>query len=137
MSFVSTLEKDGKKLVSVLSIAGRDADKGLAEVSKYLPEAATLAELIFPADAVAIKAGTSVAINITAVVQNTVIEVEAKSKLIPAGLTGLQKSADVLTIVSQAVLANLKSLGYTADTNTVQSIINAVVAILNIPTVAA
>jgi hypothetical protein len=138
MSFLSTVEKDGKKLVSVLELVGKDADKTLVAASKYLPEAAAVAELLFPAEAPAIAAGTSVAINVAGLIQTAVAEVEQKASALPSGLTGAQKSADVLAIVSQVVIADLAQLGIkNADTSYVQSLINAVVALLNIPSVAA
>lgn len=138
MSFVSTVEKDAKKLLSVLELVAKDADKGLVVVVKYLPEASVIAQLLFPAEAAAIQAGTSVTISVANVIQTSVAEVEAKAKLIPAGLTGAQKSADVLQIVSQVVISQLSTLGIkNSDTAYVQSLVNAVVALLNIPSVAA
>jgi len=116
---------------------GKDADKGLVYVVKYLPEASALAEILFPAEAAAIATGTSVALNVTNLIQNAVAEVEAKAKLIPADLTGEQKSADVLQLVSQTVIADLKTLNITAGTSYVQSLINAICAILNIPSTVA
>jgi hypothetical protein len=133
MSLFSVIKTDGAKLVSVMEAIGKDADKGLVVVAKYLPEAAALAEILFPAEAPAIAAGTSVAINVTQLIQTAVAEVEAKAALIPAGLTGAQKSADVLQIVSTTVIADLATLKITADTAYVQSLINAICAILNIP----
>jgi hypothetical protein len=137
MSIVSAVEADGKKLLSVLKLVAQDATKGLAVVVKYLPEAAALAEVLFPAEAPAIAAGTSVAINVANLIQQTVAEVEAKAALIPAGITGAQKSADVLQIVSTTVIAQLATLKITADTAYVQQLVNAVVAILNVQGAAA
>lgn len=137
MSLVSAVEADGKKLLSVLKLVAQDATKGLAVVVKYLPEAAALAEVLFPAEAPAIAAGTSVAINVANLIQQTVAEVEAKAALIPAGMTGAQKSADVLQIVSTTVIAQLATLKITADTAYVQQLVNAVVAILNVQGAAA
>lgn len=138
MSLFTVIKAEGVKLVSVFEAIAKDADKGLVYVVNYLPEASALAELLFPAEAPAIAAGTSVALNVTNLIQSAVAEVEAKAKLIPAGLTGLQKSADVLQIVSQTVITDLATLKITANTAYVQSLINAICAILNIPeTVAA
>ena len=136
-SLFSVLKTDGTKLVSVFEAIGKDADKGLVYVVKYLPQAAALAEILFPAEAPEIAAGTSIAISTTNLIQTTIAEVEAKAKLIPAGLTGEQKSADVLQIVSQTVIANLATLKITADTAYVQSLINAICAVLNIPSTVA
>lgn len=138
MSLASTIEKDAKKLFSVLELVAKDADKGLVVAIKYLPEASLIAQMLFPAEAPAIAAGTSITISVANVIQNSVAEVEAKAKLIPAGLTGAQKSADVLQIVSSVVISQLATLGLkNADTSYVQSLVNAVVALLNIPSIAA
>lgn len=137
MSLKSTAEADGKKILSVLELVAKDADKGLAVVVKFLPEASVIASVLFPSEAPAIVAGTSITITVANLIQSTVAEVEAKAALIPAGLTGAQKSADVLQIVSQSVIASLATLKITADTAYVQSLVNAVVALLNIPGFAA
>ena len=133
MSIFTVLKADGVKLVSVMEAIGKDAAKGLVYVAKYLPQAAAVAELLFPAEAPEIAAGTSVALNVTNLITQAVAEVEAKAKLIPAGLTGAQKSADELQIVSQTVIADLATLKITANTAYVQSLINAICAVLNIP----
>lgn len=137
MSLFSVLKSDGAKLVSVMEAVAKDADKGLVYVAKYLPEAAALAEILFPAEAPEIIAGTSIALSVTNLIQQAVAEVEAKAKLIPAGMTGAQKSADVLQIVSQVVIADLATLKITAGTAYVQSLVNAICAILNIPSTVA
>lgn len=137
MSLFSVIKTDGVKLVSVMEAIAKDADKGLVYVVKYLPEAAALAEILFPAEAPAIAAGSSIALNVTNLIQSAVAEVEAKAKLIPASMTGAQKSADVLQIVSQTVIADLATLKITANTAYVQSLVNAICAILNIPSTVA
>lgn len=138
VSIFSVLKSDASKLVSVMEAIGKDAEKGLVVAAKYLPEAAAVAELLFPAEAPEIAAGTSVALNVTNLIQTAVAEVEAKAKLIPAGLTGAQKSADVLQIVSQTVLADLTTLKVPNPTTSyIQSLINAICAILNIPSTTA
>jgi hypothetical protein len=137
MSIFTVLKTDGAKLVSVMEAIAKDAAKGLVFVAKYLPEAAAVAELLFPAEAPAIATGTSVALNVTNLIQQSVAEVEAKAKLIPAGLTGAQKSADVLQLVSQSVISDLATLKITANTAYVQSLVNAICAILNIPSTVA
>lgn len=138
MSIFTVLKADGVKLISVFEAVAKDADKGLVFAAKYLPEAAALAELLFPAEAPLIASGVSVALNVTNLLQNAIAEVEQKSAALPTTLTGAQKSADVLQIVSQTVIADLATLKITADTAYVQSLINAICAILNIPaTVAA
>ena len=137
MSLFTIVEGDASKLVSVMQAIVTDVDKGLVYAAKYLPEAAALAELLFPAQAAAIAAGTSVALNVTSLIQNAVAEVEQKSALIPSNLTGAQKSADVLQIVSTTVISELATLKITANTAYVQSLIDAICAILNIPSTVA
>jgi site-specific recombinase len=137
MSLFTVLEGDATKLVSVFEAVVKDVDKGLVVAAKYLPEAAGLAELLFPAQAVAIASGVSIALNVTNLLQNAIAEVEQKSALIPSNLTGAQKSADVLQIVSTTVIADLATLKITANTAYVQSLINAICAILNIPSTVA
>jgi hypothetical protein len=138
MSIFTVLKADGVKLVSVMEAIGKDADKGLVYVAKYLPQAAAVAELLFPAEAPEIAAGTSVALNVTNLITQAIAEVEAKSKLIPAGLTDTQKSADVLQIVSQTVIADLVTLKVPNPTTAyIQSLINAICAVLNIPSTVA
>jgi len=137
MSIFTVLKTDGAKFVSVFEAIARDANKGLVVAAKYLPEAAAVAELLFPAEAPAIATGVSVALNVTNLIQNAVAEVEAKADLIPSNLTGAQKSADVLQIVSQIVIADLATLKITANTAYVQSLVNAICAIMNIPSTVA
>jgi hypothetical protein len=137
MSVFTVLKTDGQKLISVMEAIGKDSAKGLVVVAKYLPSAAAVAEILFPAEAPAIATGVSVALNVTNLIQNAVAEVEAKSKLFPTGMTGLQKSADVLQLVSQVVIADLATLHITAGTSYVQSLVNAICAILNIPSTVA
>jgi len=137
MSLFTIVEGDASKLVSVMQAIVTDVDKGLVYAAKYLPDAAALAELLFPAQAAAIAAGTSVALNVTSLIQNAVAEVEQKSALIPSNLTGDQKSADVLQIISTTVISELATLKITANTAYVQSLIDAICAILNIPSTVA
>lgn len=137
MSIVATLEKDGKKFVSALKTAADDTVKVVAGAEKYLPEATALAEALFPQFAPEIAAGSKTFSSIADLVSKTVVEVEQKASALPAGLSAAQKSADVLSIVSTTVIASLESEKITAGTDYVQQIVNAVVALLNIPTVSA
>lgn len=137
MSILSVFEKDGKKVISVMELVAKDATKVLAVVEKYLPEATVLAGVLFPAEATVIAAGASTFTNVANLIQSAVVSVEQKSSALSATLTGAQKSAEVLTIVSQTVIADLKTLNITADTAYVQKLVNAVVALLNVPSVTA
>jgi hypothetical protein len=118
------------KFVSVLDKIGQDFVKGLNEIEKYLPAAATLASLIFPADAAAI---TGV-VNTTQLIQSAVASV--RQKLAAAGAataSGSELAADVLSIVTPAATQLLIEAGVKNVNGTyIQKIVNAVVAILNV-----
>ena len=118
------------KFVSVMEAIGRDALKALTEVEKYLPEAATLAELFFP-QATATIAGV---VNATGLIQKAVVL--AEQKMAAGGVatgSGVQKSADVLSTVEPTVLQLLTQAGISnADTAYIQKIVDAVVADLNV-----
>ena len=137
MSLVATLEADGKKFETVLGLVAKDTVKVIAGVQKYMPEATALAEALFPQFAPEIAAGSATFASISTLISNTVIEVEQKSSALSTSLTGPQKLADVLQIVESSVVAALASEKITAGTNYVATLVNAVVALLNIPGVAA
>lgn len=122
------------EFVTIMERIGKDFKIGLAEVQKYLPAAAALASLIFPAQTATI---TGV-VNATELIQNAVATVE--QKMAAAGAvtgTGTQKAADVLTIVTPTVTQLLTEAGVKVNATYLQSIVNAVVAILNVQTVPA
>ncbi len=106
-----------------------DALKGLEEVVKYLPSAAGLAALIFPAQTATIGG----VVNSVELIQNAVVTVE--QKMAAGGKltgTGAQKASDVLTLVGPTVTQLLTAEGLHVDTHFLQNIVNAVVAILNV-----
>jgi hypothetical protein len=128
---ITTVEK---KFISIMEAVGKDAEKGLSDVVKYLPEASALAALIFPQD-VATIAGV---VNSVDLVQNAVVLVE--QKMAAAGKatgTGTQKAADVLTVVTPVVTQLLTAEKISCDAPFVTKIVNAVVAILNVKAAAA
>src|SRR5665213_2935902 len=118
------------KFISVMEAIGRDALKALTEVEKYLPGAAMLAELIFPADT-AVIAGVVTA---TGLIQKAVVL--AEQKMAAGGVSqgsGLQKASDVMSTVEPTVLQLLSQAGISnADTAYIQKIVDAVVADLNV-----
>ena len=118
------------KFVSVMEAIGRDALKGLEEVAKYLPKAAALASIIFPQEAAALAS----VVNVTALIQNAVVMAEQKMAAGgKAAGTGLQKSADVLSVVEPTVMQLLTEAKVSnVDTAYIQKIIDAVVADLNV-----
>jgi hypothetical protein len=124
---IATVEK---KFVSVLDKVGQDFVKGLDEVEKYLPAAATLASMIFPGDSAAI-AGV---VNTTQLIQSAVASVQ--QKLAAAGAktaSGTALATDVLTIVTPTVTQLLTEAGVkNVNSAYIQKIVNAVVAILDV-----
>jgi hypothetical protein len=108
---------------------GRDALKALDYVEKYLPLASELAMEIFPAQTAAI---TGV-VNSVALVQKAVVV--AEQKMAAANLqngTGLQKSADVLSIVTPTVTQLLTAEGVKVDAAYIQTMIDTIVGILKL-----
>ena len=135
MTILATLEADGKKFVSALKTVAADTVKVIAGTEKYLPEATALAEALFPQFSSLIAAGSATFSSVATLISNTVVEVEQKSSALSTALTGPQKLADVLQIVSSSVISALASEKITADSGYVTTLINSVVALLNIPTV--
>ena len=122
------------KFVSVMELIGHDVKIAWSEVVKYLPVAAKLAELIFPAQTAVIGS----AINSVDLIQQAVVTVEQKFAAAgnPTG-TGAQKLAQVLSIVSPTVTELLTAEKIPVDSAYITDIVNAVVAILNVQTSAA
>lgn len=137
MPLITTLEKDGKKFISVLEAAATDTEKVIAGTEKYLPEATAIAEALFPQFAPEIAAGSTTFASIADLISKTVLSVQQKAAALPAGLTSEQKAAEVLSIVSASVISALKAEKITAGTSYVASLVSAVVALLDVPTVSA
>jgi hypothetical protein len=124
--------------LSLLSAIGKFFEKGLTFIVQYLPGAATLASLIFPPAA----APLAEAVSVATLLQNAVAM--AEQKYAAAGVqsgTGAQKLAEVLEVSSAAVttlLAQpavakaLNDAGIVVDSSYITSLVNAVVAILNV-----
>ncbi len=115
--------------IGFLEAAGKDFLKGLAYVVKIAVPVEALAKLLFPQFAPTITAGVDVA----TLIQNAVLLVE--QKFAAAGKqsgTGAQKLAEVLTLAEGAVTTILTQFGVHADTAYVTSLVNAVVAVLNV-----
>jgi hypothetical protein len=125
------------KFVSVMDAIGRDFEKGLIEAEKYLPEAASLAAVIYPPSA-AVDASV---ISGVGLVQKAVTVVEQKyaASGVATG-SGPQKLAEVMSLTDAAVTSLLAQYGIVADSAYITNLVNAVVAILNVqaaPTVSA
>jgi hypothetical protein len=115
--------------IGFLEAIGKDFMKGLAYAVKYAVPVETLAKLLFPGLAPAITAGVDAA----SLIQNAVLEVEQKfaASGVQSG-TGAQKLAEVLLLAENAVTSLLTAAGIKADTSYITSLVNAVVAVLNV-----
>lgn len=117
------------KFLTVMQAIGRDAKLVFTEVQKYLPEAATLAKLLFPAQA----AEVTGVVNAVGLIQQAVAVIEQKyAALGTATGTGAQKLAEALSIVTPTVTQLLSAEGLPVDQTFIQNVVNAVVAILNV-----
>jgi len=122
------------KFLTIMQAIGRDVKLVFTEVQKYLPEAATLAKLLFPAQTAAV---TGV-VNAVGLIQQAVAVIEQKyAALGAASGTGAQKLAEVVAVVSPTVTQLLAAEGLPVDQKYIQNITNAVVAILNVQCAAA
>ncbi len=115
--------------LGVLEAVGKDFAKGLKWAVQYAVPVEKLVALLFPAAAPT----ATVLANATTLIQNAVVMVEQKyaASGVQAG-TGPQKLAEVLTLAGDAVAALLASAGITASAAYVESLVAAVVAILNV-----
>lgn len=117
------------RFISIMETIGKDALKGLEEIVHYLVPAARLAEILFPAEA----AGIEGVINSIDLIQKAVVTVEQKMAAGgKASGTGIQKAADVLSLVGSAVTQLLTSAQISADPSYLKNLINAVVGVLNV-----
>jgi hypothetical protein len=114
--------------VGVLETVGKDFAKGLKWAVTYAVPVEKLVALLFPAAGPAI----SVLTDATTLIQNAVIEVEQKyaASGVQSG-TGTQKLAEFMTLAGTAVTQLLSAAGITATSGYVESLVAAVVAILN------
>ena len=119
--------------VSIMKWIGKEEKVVYADIIKYAPPVAKLAELLFPAEAAAIAAGESAALDVTNLIQNAVLMVEQKyaASGVATG-TGVQKAAEVLTLAGQAVTSLLSKLGITATSDYINGLISSVVGVLNV-----
>lgn len=117
------------RFLTVMQAIGKDAKIVFTEVTKYLPEAGTLAKLLFPAQSASV-AGV---VNAVGLIQQAVAVIEQKyAALGSAAGTGAQKLAEALAIVSPTVTQLLAAEGVPVDQGYIQKVVNAVVAILNV-----
>ena len=115
--------------MGVLQAIGKGFEKGLKWAVEYAVPVERLVALLFPAAA---PAALEVA-NATSLLQCAVLLVE--QKYAAAGVqsgTGAQKLAEVMLLTGQTVSGLLSQAGIAADSAYVQSVVSAVVAILNV-----
>jgi len=114
---------------SVLETIGKGFEKGLKWAVEYAVPVEKMVALLFP-EAAPLAAGVADA---TSLIQTAVLLVE--QKYAASGVqngTGAQKLSEVMLLTEQSVTSLLSSAGITADTSYLQSIVSAVVGILNV-----
>jgi hypothetical protein len=119
--------------MGVLETVGKGFSKGLAWAVTYAVPVEKLVALLFPSVAPAATAAASA----TTLIQNAVLLVE--QKYAAAGVangTGAQKLAEVMLLTEPAVTSLLQQAGVTVSAPYLQSLVSAVVAILNVQVVA-
>lgn len=122
-------EGENVTFTGVLEAVGKGFEKGLQWAVAYAIPAEKLAAVLFPAIA---PAATAVA-NATSLVQTAVLLVE--QKYAAAGVqngTGPQKLAEVVLLAGPVVTQLLTQAGIPTSTSYIQSLVSAVVAILNV-----
>ena len=114
---------------SVMETIGKGFAKGLKWAVEYAVPVEKLVGLLFPAAA---PVANEVA-DATSLIQTAVLLVEQKyaASGVQSG-TGAQKLAEVMLLTEQAVTSLLAQGGITANSSYITSVINAVVAILNV-----
>jgi len=117
------------KFLTVMETIGKDAKVVLTDIEKYLPSAATLAALLFPAQTATV-AGV---VNSVGLIEQAVTVIEQKYAALGAATgTGAQKLAEALAIVTPTVTQLLSAEGLPVNSAYIQKIVDAVVAILNV-----
>lgn len=125
------IERMNVTFIGVLQAVGKEFEKGLAWAVEYAVPVEKLVALIFPAAAP--EAATLA--DATTLIQNAVLLVEQKyaASGVQSG-TGAQKLAEVMTLTGNTVTTLLNQAGIAANASYIQSLISAVVAILNVQT---
>jgi len=115
--------------VSVMETIGKGFAKGLKWAVEYAVPVEKLVGLLFPAAAPIVNEVADA----TSLIQTAVLLVEQKYAASGAQSgTGAQKLAEVMLLTEQSVTALLAKAGITVDASYLQSLISAVVAILNV-----
>ena len=113
---------------SLLKAVGKDFAKGLQWAVEYGVPVERLVAILFPATA---PLATGVA-DATSLIQTAVLLVEQKyaASGVQSG-TGAQKLSEVMLLTERSVAGLLSKAGISADSEYIQSIVTAVVGILN------
>lgn len=115
--------------IGVLETIGKGFTKGLSWAVAYAIPAEKLVGLLFPESQPAVASIVSA----TTLIQNAVLLVEQKYAASgTAKGTGTQKLAEVLLLTGDAVTSLLDKAGIKADLAYIQSLISAIVGILNV-----
>jgi hypothetical protein len=115
--------------LSVLEAIGKEFEKGLEWAVKYAVPVERLIGLLFPQAA---PASNAVA-DATTLIQGAVLLVEQKYAASGAQSgTGEQKLAEVMILAGAAVISLLQEAGISASSNYVESLVSAVVGVLNV-----
>jgi hypothetical protein len=123
------MRKDNVTFIGVLEAIGKGFEKGLQWAVTYAVPVEKLVGLLFPAIAPA----TTAVADATSLIQSAVLLVE--QKYTAAGVqngTGAQKLAEVILLAAPVVTQLLAQAGITVSTTYLQSLVSAVVAILNV-----
>lgn len=117
--------------LGVLETVGKDFEKGLKWAVEYAVPVEKLVSLLFPAAAPAM----TVVADATSLIQTAVLLVEQKYAAAGAQKgSGAQKLAEVMLVAGQTVSTLLTKAGIAADSSYIESLVSAVVAILNVQT---
>ena len=115
--------------LAVLEEVGEDFEKGLVWAVKYAVPVERLVALLFPQAAPAVVAVADA----TTLIQGAVLLVEQKYAASGAQHgTGAQKLAEVMALAGSAVTSLLQQAGILATTGYVESLVSAVVGVLNV-----
>jgi len=115
--------------LAVLEEVGKDFEKGLVWAVEYAVPVEKLVALLFPQAAPAVIAVADA----TTLIQGAVLLVEQKYAASGAQHgTGAQKLAEVMALAGSAVVSLLQQAGILATSGYVESLVSAVVGVLNV-----
>ena len=120
--------------VTVLEAVGKGFEKGLKWAVTYAVPVEKLAGLLFPSAAPVVNE----VVDATSLIQTAVMLVEQKyaGSGVQSG-TGAQKLNEVMLLTESAVTGLLAKAGVQVDSSYLQSVVSAVVAILNVQSASA